>query len=309
VKSPIRASIFPLLCSLFVSSGLSAEESRSPFTDPNYAAPSIWRVQGKGADLYLMGSVHVGHGDGWRFSKSVVEHFENAEVVVVELDIRSREASKAIREAMDSHSRLESPQSLKTLLPADVYAKLQTQLAAEQLFPGMFEQGKPWLVANVLATKKINGMGYSTKDGVEMQLLGTMAPNQAVETLEPPDSHVLVFERLSPDQQVLMLRDTLYRVDEMGPYLERLLESWRRGDDEALEKTVFESLREHPELAPFYEVFFFERNREMAKKLARMADGKRTTFAMIGAGHLVGEKGVVEQLRKQGYQVGRLGDP
>ncbi|MEM7537446.1 MAG: hypothetical protein AAF639_35075, partial [Chloroflexota bacterium] len=43
---------------------------------------------------------------------------------------------------------------------------------------------------------------------VERQLLQDTELTQQVVALEEPESHVLVFEKLSPDAQVLMLRVT-----------------------------------------------------------------------------------------------------
>jgi hypothetical protein len=44
----------------------------------------------------------------------------------------------------------------------------------------------------------------------------------------------------------------------------------------------------------------------MVSKIEEYLKEKGTYFVVVGAGHLVGEKGIIETLRKKGYQVEQL---
>ena len=48
------------------------------------------------------------------------------------------------------------------------------------------------------------------------------------------------------------------------------------------------------------------RNREMAGKVIAMLAGADPTFIAVGAGHLLGDTGIVELLRRKGYAIRRL---
>ena len=52
-----------------------------------------------------------------------------------------------------------------------------------------------------------------------------------------------------------------------------------------------------------YEKLIYERNRTMAQKIEEFLKTKETYFVIVGAGHLVGEKGIVGILKKRGYRV------
>ena len=52
-----------------------------------------------------------------------------------------------------------------------------------------------------------------------------------------------------------------------------------------------------------YEKLVYERNRNMAEKIEAYLKTKRTYLVIIGAAHLVGEKGIIEILRGKGYRV------
>jgi len=100
-----------------------------------------------------------------------------------------------------------------------------------------------------------------------------------------------------------MLADALARVDEDPS---ELLDAWERGDETAMTRLVFGPLEEHPEFAEFYEVLFFARNEAMAAQLAGLvADGRRR-MVVLGAGHMLGPRGIPALLASRGFRVERV---
>ena len=59
-------------------------------------------------------------------------------------------------------------------------------------------------------------------------------------------------------------------------------------------------------MSPVYEKILYERNRNMADKVGEFLKSGKTSFVGVGAGHLVGEKGIIHILRERGYQVQQL---
>lgn len=55
-----------------------------------------------------------------------------------------------------------------------------------------------------------------------------------------------------------------------------------------------------------YEKLIYERNRNMVSKIEEFLRTKETYFVVVGAGHLVGKKGIIEMLRGKGYPVEQL---
>jgi uncharacterized protein YbaP (TraB family) len=66
------------------------------------------------------------------------------------------------------------------------------------------------------------------------------------------------------------------------------------------------SLLEYPVLRPLADRFLFQRNDAMVKKIEEFLRQPRTRFVAVGAGHLVGDRGIVEQLQKSGYKVEQI---
>ena len=81
--------------------------------------------------------------------------------------------------------------------------------------------------------------------------------------------------------------------------------AWEGGNPDALAHVLFERA-EDPTYKPFYEALFYTRNRQMTDKVAAMLDQPETHFVVVGAGHLVGEEGILSLLARRGFQVRQL---
>ena len=112
---------------------------------------------------------------------------------------------------------------------------------------------------------------------------------------------------MSEEEQDLMLRDTLQRIDEVAEETDALIDSWSRGDVDGFAEEIFAPLREDSDFEPLYEKLFFQRNEAMADQLAALARDGRTRFVVVGAGHMVGARGIPRLLAKRGFQVERVG--
>ena len=83
------------------------------------------------------------------------------------------------------------------------------------------------------------------------------------------------------------------------------LRAWTTGDAKGME-SIMGSLQEDRGMSSMYEKLIYERNRNMAAKIEGYLETKETYFVVVGAGHVVGEKGIVEILRRKGYHVAQL---
>ncbi|MDP2387908.1 MAG: TraB/GumN family protein [Bacteroidota bacterium] len=77
-------------------------------------------------------------------------------------------------------------------------------------------------------------------------------------------------------------------------YIEELIKTYQKGDLKSIENHYADFSFE------FLESLLFYRNRVMTRTIDSVIQ-KQTLFATCGAAHLVGEKGIIELLRKKGY--------
>ena len=69
------------------------------------------------------------------------------------------------------------------------------------------------------------------------------------------------------------------------------------------------NLEENPQFAPLYEKVFYERNETMSDLLEDLARDGKTRLVVIGAGHMVGPRGIPALLASRGFRVDRVENP
>jgi uncharacterized protein YbaP (TraB family) len=73
-----------------------------------------------------------------------------------------------------------------------------------------------------------------------------------------------------------------------------------------VESILTKSLAEDRRLTSIYEKLVYERNGNMTSRIEDLLRIKGTCFVIVGAGHLVGDRGIVEILRRKGYLIEQL---
>ena len=132
---------------------------------------------------------------------------------------------------------------------------------------------------------------------------GSIKPIGGLETLE---AQLRVLDETPMDEQMVGLADFLDRPQDMPAKLDELHQAWRSGDAATLESlTRLQMLEKTPET---YRTVNIERNDAWLPQLQAMlqAPGDDDVLVVVGALHLLGDDGLVEKLRAQGYQVERI---
>ncbi len=88
--------------------------------------------------------------------------------------------------------------------------------------------------------------------------------------------------------------------------MDAFLQAWVSGDAKEVEKILTRSVAEDSRLNTIYEVIIYNRNKTMASRIEDFLKIRETHFVIVGAGHLVGERGIIEILKKKGYQVDQM---
>jgi len=111
-----------------------------------------------------------------------------------------------------------------------------------------------------------------------------------------------------PNNQIIELREfrstLLSDLSNMSEVFEEIVTAWKTGDLKALSDLFIDEIKaDFPKL---YKAAIVDRNMAWLPKIAKYLDTPETEFVLVGAAHLVGEDGVIEQLKKLGYKIEKL---
>lgn len=268
--------------------------------------PLLWRASRPGAgELFLFGSVHLGDRPGGAYGPAVEAAFADSDELVVEVDLAALSAAEAER-ARAAHALLPPGRQLRDVLSADTYRRLSARLAERDLPMVSVAAMQPWAVASLLALLEFQAAGYEFDRGVDRQLIDRAADRLPTRGLETMESQLAMLSGLPLETQELMIVDMLERTEAVQQEVGDLMDAWSRGDEEQLTALLFAPLDEHPELAGFYEAVFFARNEQMTDRLAALSADGRGRFVVLGAGHMVGPRGIPALLAARGFTVAKL---
>jgi uncharacterized protein YbaP (TraB family) len=168
----------------------------------------------------------------------------------------------------------------------------------------MFQGFEPWLFAVTLASLKLVTLGFDPAFGVDRYLFSqAQQENKTIIGLETMEYQTGLFDELSAADQEAIVYQTLLDLDIVEKEMDSIVKAWSEGDTSALEQVLLQSFREYPAI---YRRFIVQRNHAWTRKTTPLFERSENCMIVVGAGHLVGEDGMVSLLKKQGYAVEQL---
>ncbi|MCI0570432.1 MAG: TraB/GumN family protein [Myxococcaceae bacterium] len=304
-----RLLVALLLTSTF-GCATASKEAASTAVQPAALAEKrafLWEVtrpEAPDRPLYLTGSVHVGQPGRFVFPPSLEAAFARANALVVELDPDAVEP-RQMQEVTLRLGLIAPPDSLTAHLTEETRKLLPAALQKVGLTPAAVERLRPWMLSATLAVLELQKAGFSQEAGIDRLLLERARGKKAIVPLETAEEQLSALSGLPDAVQDLMLRDQLQQSGMMEVAFAQMVTAWEGGNPDALAAVVYQNM-EDPTFKPLYESLFFDRNRKMADKLEALLAKPETHFAVVGAGHLVGEQGIPALLEKRGLKVRQL---
>ena len=265
----------------------------------------LWKVTGGNGVVFLFGTVHVGKKDLYPLASVIEDSFKQSDILVEEIDPDN--SPEALRLAQDiiKGGMYPAGDSIATHLTEETRGRLTEYAKAGQLGAD-YTRAKPWLLSLMIVQHQLKEMGFDPSKGLDQHFMQEARDtHKAIEALETADSQLRMFSSFSDELQDQFLLATLLGASEATEILDRTLAAWTSGSTEAMDDLINRDVRDHPVLQPLMETMFYERNDAMARKIEKFLETGKTYFVAVGAGHLVGERGIAKQLRRQNYTVER----
>jgi uncharacterized protein YbaP (TraB family) len=309
-KASLTAFLAALLISALASSALAdtpaAERSRDVAQQADSAPKRglFYEVHGGAATVYLLGTLHVGKPEFYPLDAATNQALTEAKKLYLEVNLAD---SAALSKTVGEIAVYPEGQSLARALPPELMTKVDAALQRYQLPRESALRMKPWMLGQTLLLLEAARHGYDAAYATEIYLLGLAAgQHKEVLGLETLSEQFALFDRMPAAEQQRFLDEILTTLDtpQIGDYLDGLVGAWAQADARGIELAL---QRERSEPTAFARdvlpQLIDERNRTMAGKIAAIAQSGTTSFVAVGALHLVGEDGIVEQLRRRGFAV------
>ena len=256
----------------------------------------LWKISKAGSDQvsYLYGTFHLLCKEDVLIGKPVDDAIVAADEVYFELDL---DDPSTMLSAM-FFINMKNDTTLSQLLTANELKRLSAFYRDTIGTPiTMFQRMKPALLEAFLYPSMLNCKNSS---GVEQELLVKVsAAKKTVLGLETIQDQTSVFDKIPYGVQAKSL---LKSVDSFATSKAKFAEMVTNYKAQRLD-LLSDALDVDTEgLAAYLDELLYQRNRNWVKKLSPILPSKNL-FIAVGAGHLSGDQGLIDLLRREGFTV------
>lgn len=265
---------------------------------------AIWKLSDDNSTVYLAGSVHLLRERDMPYPKAYDTAYEDSEELVFEIDMKEMNAPDAAIK-MRQMGTLPTGKTLGDHLSQEMLAALDGYLKANNLPAGMFNQLTPGMVYLTLGSMEALRQGARPDLGIEMQFHKKAEkdgkPGSGLETTAYQMSR---FNELDVETLNDLIKETIEASNQNEDTLNSIIEAWKSGDAESLQKLVHDEMAERPAVL---EILLVERNQNWIPVIEEKLAGDKNVMFIVGAAHLVGEGSVVQLLEDKGHKLVQLG--
>jgi len=262
----------------------------------------FYRVTGNGLKdtSYLFGTYHLVKSSYLDELPAVKKAFQLAKGVVVEIVANPDEAKAVQSIGMLQNQQLSDllDQPFRDSLDAELKSSLGAGL--EQL--NQFKPMNVTLTLSIVQMMKNQGALLEKYTGLPLDAWFAGTGTTLGKTVQPLENirqqMELLFNSSTMDEQVLALKTYLRRKEEMTRLGDELIQYWFDHDMAAMQSVYEKTLQVSGE----EDRLIKERNNNWMNVLPQWIQ-QGSQFIAVGALHLAGEYGLVQQLRQQGYTV------
>ncbi len=225
--------------------------------------------------------------------------YDEAERLVMEIDVDDLDPSAAASFTA-SHATYPAGTGLREALGEPRWQRARAQFESVGLALETLDRLEPWAAALVYSMAGMARLGFVPSLGVEEQLKSRAATDgKDIAGLETLEFQLGLFDALSAADQARLLELTLDDAAGSTREIDRLTGAWRTGDEAALSSLLLREYRRFPSL---YEALVYRRNRSWVPQVETLLQRDGDTLVVVGALHLVGERGLIALLRERGLR-------
>jgi len=260
----------------------------------------LWKISGNGIakPSYLFGTVHMICKDEAFLSNNLITAIEKADRVYLELDMDNlMEMVGAI-----AKMKMNNDTTLADLLTPEEYqlAKKYFEKKVTMLPFSVLETYKPMVASSLLME---SGVGCDAQVAMEQLVMEEAKKNgKRIDGLETMAYQMSIFDTIPYKVQAKELLKSISSGDNESDGDKEFKELMKAYKDQDLTKLGEMITKTDGAINQYEDLLLNNRNKNWVEKLKTLLENKSLVIA-VGAGHLPGDKGVINLLRQAGYTV------
>jgi uncharacterized protein len=264
------------------------------------SATSVWRVSKGDAELFIGGTVHVLGKNDYPLPQEFTQAYEKSKLLVLETDLNGMNNPEIQTQLLEKLTYGKG-QTLKSHLKPATYQLLEQYLQKLKIPVTAFAQFKPTMVMLSLMMMELQELELAGAGVDEFFNQKAVAENKKRGQLETVAKQLDVLMSMGEGHEDELILSTLDDLKKLPSMMKDLKTAWRTGDLMQLEALGITPLqKDYPAL---YQLVLADRNMNWLPQIEAFLNTPETELILVGALHLAGKQGLIQQLRQRGYKV------
>jgi uncharacterized protein YbaP (TraB family) len=256
----------------------------------------LWKISGNGLQKpsFLFGTFHLLCKDDIHFSDQLKKAMKSSDEIYMELDMD--DPSTVLGGML--YMNMKNDTTLESLYTPEEYTRLKNYFSDTLKMPVMLlQKAKPYFLVALLYPRM---MDCASPAGVEEELMKIAKEDKKeIKGLETIQFQASVFDSIPYEWQA---KELLKNIDSFSVYkneFETMLNFYKNQQLDSIKSLMGKSESGEQK---YDDLLLNNRNKNWVKQLKGIMKNE-SVFVAVGAGHLVGEKGLINLLKKEGYKV------
>lgn len=267
------------------------------------AGSPVWRVTNGDHHLFIGGTIHLLSEQDYPLPPAFDEAYDESTVLVFETDVLKMQ-SPEIQQMILKEVTYTNGRNLRQTLSEETYTALDIHCTERGIPTEYIIKFKPGMAAMVLTIIELQRLGLAST-GVDMFFAAkALNDDKEVAQLETIEEQIAFLSSMGIGQEDLMITYTLRDMQGLSATLTQIKESWRQGNTARLNEVALLPLKNN--FLELYKSILVNRNNAWLPQIESMLYTDKVEFVLIGALHLVGDDGLLDQLKVRGYEIQML---
>jgi len=299
----VSTSIVPLIIALIILALIGSLASIESAFSHNQKS-LLWKVQSSSSTVYLLGSIHFLREDVYPLSQTIENAYESSDKLVVEANIN--ELGNLDLKMLADRAFYKNDDHIEKHVSPETYRLIKKESKTLGMPVELIRMQKPWFLALSFQAMELMRLGYDPQHGVDYHFLARAQGKKRILELESLDEQLSLLSGFSDKEQEQFLLYTLKALSSMDSQVGSMVRAWTSGDAQAMESIISDAVVQDESIAPIFQKLFDGRNVKMTSSIEGYLNSNGSYFVIVGAGHLVGKRGIVELLKSKGYVIEQL---
>lgn len=254
----------------------------------------LWKISGNGLTevSYLFGTIHIICADQFLMDDRIKNAFQSTDQLIMELDMSDPD----LEQKMAAVSINPGMKNIQEEIEEEA-AKALDKFLIESYGVGLAQLGvlKPFVLTSMVMIKQLPCEEVVSYEEFFTSLATDQ--NKPVKGLETVEYQMGIFDQIPADLQLAELAKMVTSVDSEAEF-EMMVETYLSEDLDRL----YWIMQDSDTMDKYQDIMLDNRNLNWVSEMDSAMKHSSVFFA-VGGGHLAGERGIINLLRKAGYQV------